>query len=372
MSLLLKALKQAEQGPTKAASGNADLDLEPMRDTPFSVRRDWVQPHDNDTDSVLQPKRPKGQINWPLGLVPTTALLALLIALGYGIYVYLALNQHALLAPPVARSQTAVSLPNVESPRPNLPSTSNAPKPLVATPTEEHKTGLSTVPRAPSHQSAAIASDTANSSSPVRKAVSAPLSPQWVPSVQRNDAQADLEAAYQAYQAGKLDEAKGLYNKIPDRDKNTDVLLGLAAIAMVQGHQTDGVRLYQRVISLDPRNAVAQAALLDTLGTTDNTAAESRLKNQIQQSPSAYLYYALGNLHADQKRWSDAEAAYYEAFQRDPANGDYAFNLAVSLDHLQQNDAAIRHYQTAISLAKPESQFSRNQAETRIQQLKGR
>jgi Tfp pilus assembly protein PilF len=368
MSLLLKALKQVEHSPIKAASDNADLDLEPMMDTPFSVRRDWVQPHDNDTEPLAQSRHSKAQINWPLGLVPTTALLALLIAVGYGIYIYLVLNQPA----PIARSQTAMALPSIKSPHPNLPSASIAPKPQVATPTEEHKTASFTTQRVRSRPSGAIVTHAARFSSPVSNAVPAPSSPQWVPTVRRNDPQAELEAAYQAYQAGRLDEAKDLYNNIPDRDKNTDALLGLAAIAVVQGHQADGVRLYQHVMRLDPRNAVAQAALLDTLGTTDNTAAESRLKNQIQQAPSAYLYYALGNLHADQKRWSDAEAAYYEAYKRDPSNGDYAFNLAVSLDHLQQNDAAIRQYRTAISLAGPESQFSRDQAEARIQQLKGR
>ncbi|MGA7178192.1 MAG: tetratricopeptide repeat protein [Thiobacillaceae bacterium] len=370
MSLLLKALKQAEQGPVKAAMTDADLDLEPM-ETPFSVRREWVQPHDNDTESIMQPKRPDARIYWPLGLVPTTAFLALLIALGYGIYVYLAISQPARLAPLNVRPQLiATTSPSALPTQPVLPS-ANAPKALAKMPTGEGGKSPPSLPRTPSHHSTATASVARHTSPAVGKAVSAPVTTQLIPSIQQNDAQADLEAAYRAYQAGKLEEAKSQYNKISDRDKNADALLGLAAIAIVQGHQVEGVRLYQQVISLDPRNAVAQAALLDTLGTSDATAAESRLKNQMQQAPSAYLYYALGNLYADQKRWSDGESAYYEAYKRDPANADYAFNLAISLDHLHQNEAAIRHYEAAIRLAGPDSQFNRSQAEARIQQLKG-
>jgi Flp pilus assembly protein TadD len=83
------------------------------------------------------------------------------------------------------------------------------------------------------------------------------------------------------------------------------------------------------------------------------------------------LYYTLGNLYADQNRWSDAESAYFEAFRREPANGDYAFNLAVSLDQLHQREGALRDYEAALNLAGSGSRFSRDQAQARIRQLKG-
>jgi tetratricopeptide (TPR) repeat protein len=374
MSLLLKALKQAEQGQGKTASASPDLDLEPLAETPFSVRREWVQPHDSTVESPMQPSRPRGGFSLPqLGLVPTTALLALLIALGYGTYVYLAINQPTLMAPSLAHTQAQLDTQNTRQPLP-LPPQPAALDPQAGQPaaSPEPKAASPRPVSAPARKPVPTPPPASPDPASVGKAGVVPSAAQAMPTLQRDAARTDLDAAYQAYQAGRLDEAKSLYGKMADRDRNPDALLGLAAIAMVQGHQAESIRLYQRVISIDPRNTVAQAALIDALGTTDSTAAESRLKNQIQQSPTPYLYYTLGNLYADQKRWSDAESAYFEAFRREPSNGDYAFNLAISLDHLQQYDAALRHYETALSLAGLGSQFSRSQAQARIQQLKER
>lgn len=369
MSLLLKALKQAEQAPGRTAPGGTDLDLEPMAETPFSVRREWVQPHGSAAEPVIQPGGPRRGLNLPqLGLVPATAIVALIIALAYGIYVYLAISQPALLAPAVAPHRTTPGKAATEPAQPLQTAPSPPATSLPAPPAIRSASAI------PAHEPDSAGKDAAPVVIPARASAAANQSGSTEPSrqttIQTGSSQADLDAAYQAYQAGHLDEARNLYNRITDRDRNPDALLGLAAIAMLQGRQPEAIRLYQRVIGIDPRNAVAQAALIDALGTTDSSAAESRLKTQIEQSPSAYLYYALGNLYADQKRWSDAETAYFEAFKREPANGDYAFNLAASLDHLQQHDAALRHYEDALKLVGPDTRFNRAQVEERIRQLK--
>jgi TolA-binding protein len=371
MSLLLKALKQAEQGSGKPAAGDDNLDLAPI-DTPFSVRREWVQPNDNDADTVLPPKRPGARLSLPrLGLVPATALIALLVAIGYGIYVYLAISQPGVLVIPAARPQPTRVVQPADSARP-IPPPTVAPAqisraPISAAPGSD----LSSEPHGFATPPPGTAAAPGHPHSVVRTHPAAAPSPQMPPTLQGTTPPAELDAAYQAYQTGDLEGARLIYSQVANRDQNPDALLGLAAIAILQGHAAEGVHFYQQVLDVDPRNAIAQAALLDALGTTDNVAAESQMKAQIQQAPSAYLYYTLGNLYADQKRWSDAEAAYFEAAKREPANGDYAFNLAVSLDHLQQPDAALRHYESAIKLATPDSRFKRSQAEIRIQQLKG-
>lgn len=178
-----------------------------------------------------------------------------------------------------------------------------------------------------------------------------------------------LNQAYAAYQRGALTEAQRLYTQAAARGRNVDALLGLAAIASVQNREGDAQRLYRDVLDLDPRNPAAQAALLDMLGNTDQPATESRLKTLIDRDPKPQLYQTLGNLYAEQGRWSDAQTAYFEAYRGAPDNADYAFNLAVSLEQLRQFKAALPYYEKALASGGAH-RFDRAQALARVQQLK--
>lgn len=186
----------------------------------------------------------------------------------------------------------------------------------------------------------------------------------------RPDAHAQLlDNAYGAYQRGDLAEAERLYGEATARSRSTDALLGLAAVAASRGQDGEAVRLYREILERDPRNASAQAALLDLLGSSDSQAAESRLKTLISREPNPHLYQTLGNLYSDQKRWADAQAAYFEAYRGAPENADYAYNLAVSLDQLRQYPAALGYYERALA-ADGVYRFDRAAAEERVRVLK--
>ena len=103
----------------------------------------------------------------------------------------------------------------------------------------------------------------------------------------------------------------------------------------------------------------------------DLVASESRLKTLIAGQPqSAQLHFSVGNQYAHQSRWTEAQAAYFKAYSIDPANADYAFNLAVSLDQLRQKKPALEYYQRALALVdKRAASFDPAQARTRVQEL---
>ena len=377
MSLLLKALKLAETAPAeKNAPTEPDLALESIEPDPAKAR-EWLEPPGMVFgNSGLPPPRTRRLRLPQLSLVPATALLAAVIALSYGVYLYIELQPRAAVvarpapvavpAPAATREpQAPVSLPSV--------AVSPAPANVVIAPTTESSVSPDTqrvaiAPRAkPAPAARAAASTAAPSESDARNEPELRPAPSYT--LQSGGTQNLLNQAYDAYQRGKLDDAQRLYTQAAARERSVDAVLGLAAIAGSRNRNDEAVRLYREVLDRDPNNASAQAALLDLLGNTDRQATESRLKLLIDRAPSASLYQTLGNLYVEQNRWSDAQNAYFEAFRSAPANADYAFNLAVSLDRLQQPQAALGYYEKALALG-GNARFDRAQAEARIRQIR--
>jgi Tfp pilus assembly protein PilF len=181
-----------------------------------------------------------------------------------------------------------------------------------------------------------------------------------------------LPQAYAALQSGQHEQAQRLYNDVLRAEpKNVDALLGLAAVAVREGNSDEATRRYLQLLELEPQNALAQSGLIALLGRADPLAAESRLKQLIAREPSAHLYFTLGNLYADQSQWAAAQHAYFQAHHLEPSNPDYAYNLAVGLEHVSQPRLALGFYQRAMQLAavRGRANFNLAQAQERIGKL---
>ncbi|MDQ8021652.1 MAG: tetratricopeptide repeat protein [Moraxellaceae bacterium] len=161
------------------------------------------------------------------------------------------------------------------------------------------------------------------------------------------------QRAYQAYQAGQFDQALTLYREaLRQEPRNTDVLDALATLALRSGRPDEAERLFRQSLSVDPRNAYAGAQLALIYGEGDNTAAESRLRNLVAAQPeSAAAHFALGSLLARQARWREAQQSFFQAHTLDVDNPDILYNLAVSLDQLQQGALARQFYERALKSA---------------------
>ena len=189
------------------------------------------------------------------------------------------------------------------------------------------------------------------------------------PVFQANDV---LESAYAAFQRGDIDRARNDYQQVLGKEPtNRDALLGLAAIDVRTRDYSTAELRYMKLLELDPRDTHAHAALIALQGTVDPVQSASRIKSMIAAQPDAtHLYFTLGNQYAAQSRWAEAQDAYFKAFSSEPDNADYAFNLAVSLDHLRQRKPALDYYRKALALAgtRPVG-FDRKQADLRAREL---
>jgi len=182
-----------------------------------------------------------------------------------------------------------------------------------------------------------------------------------------------IEAGYNAYLAGDLTTSRTEYEQaLRDEPANRDAMLGLAALDVRGGRYEMAEALYQRVLGADPRDAQAQAALIALRATrADPVVTESRVKSLLAADPGAHvLNFTLGNQLAQQRRWAEAQQEYFKAYSGEPDNADFAYNLAVSLDHLRQSRQALEYYQRAIALAdKRGASFDLGAARQRAAQL---
>lgn len=181
-----------------------------------------------------------------------------------------------------------------------------------------------------------------------------------------------LLRGFDAFNRGDLAVAQMEYERARKSDpRNTDVLHGLAAIALRQGRPDQAEWLYRQITEADPQDTVATAALINIRGQVDPGAAESRLKSMAAEQPElAAPHFSLGNLYARHGRWADAQQAYFRAYTAEPDNPDILYNLAISLEHIRQNKLAAQYYSQALAAAQSKpAGFDKAQAAARLATL---
>ena len=255
-------------------------------------------------------------------------------------------------AEPAAPAQTVVipGLPSAAAASPAPPAA--PPEPPAAAPAAAAKP--SPAPEAPRPRVAAAPRRAAPAAAPTPAPRVERFAPAAVQSRPAPRVDPKVESAYAAYQAGDLATARADYQEALRADaSNRDALLGVAAIDVRTGRYEAAEATYLRLLQLDPNDAHAQAGLIALrTGRLDPLATESRVKSMLATDPGAHvLHFTLGNQLARQGRWAEAQQEYFKAFAAAPGNADFAYNLAVSLDHLRQGPRALEYYQRALALA---------------------
>jgi tetratricopeptide (TPR) repeat protein len=154
-----------------------------------------------------------------------------------------------------------------------------------------------------------------------------------------------LSKAWVAYNASDYAQANSLYAQALAQEKNNrDALMGLAAIALKKKDAGTAMDYYGKLLQLDPRDPVANAAIINMNNSlNDDAQSEARLLYLLRLEPNAaQLYFALGNTYVAQSKWPESEAAYFNAFEHDSTNADYAYNLAISLERISRPKEAIK------------------------------
>lgn len=352
MSLLLDALKKTEQARQNGVRDTTSLSA------PEQAR--------SAGHNLFAAKAANMRDRARMGIIPLALISGSLLAAIGGYYVW---QETSYTPPPMPQIRTA------PAPITQMESGREASGRLPAQPAAVPAMGTQAAPTTASVTqggTASVAAVKTRSPKPRLRAADEPAPGVMIEHGQTADTvNPSLAAAYQAYRNGDFAAAWQLYRTVLQQDaKNRDALLGMAAIAQQQGQDASAAQYYGQVLTLDPRDPAAHAGM-SALTTGNAASTESRLKLLLMHRPdAAALHFALGNLYAGQSRWGEAQQSYFNAANREPDSSQYAFNLAVSLDHLAQGKLAAQYYQRALQLDQSGSaSFDHAQTQQRVNEL---
>lgn len=179
-------------------------------------------------------------------------------------------------------------------------------------------------------------------------------------------AEVAVTQAYAAWLRDDLQRARQGYDTALAADpRNLDAHLGLGAIALRENALAEARGHYREALVLAPEDPVAMAAL-SLLEAGHEAAIAAAQLAALSETSDPYVQFALGNRHALAGRWREARLCYQAAAAGEPANADYAFNHAVTLDQLGLPAAAASEYARALSLHGPASRFDATAVRARM------
>lgn len=339
MSLLLDALKRAEQekhgrpaARESASPATANrLELAPLQEPATAQAAARAAPATAVPPKPAMP-RPRRTLWWIAGSVLALPVIAAIAYVWYSIAALTPPSASTARLPavrPLALAPPALETP--ERPPPRIePAASAAPKPAA---------------KSPAASPPASAAEGAAPESPLLQMTRTAERPRIAP---------EIAAGYEALRKGNLDAARRSYAAAQSAEPaNLDAVLGLATVEARHGERMAAAALYRHALEIDPRNATALAGLAALADRSRPEALEAQLLRDLAQHPeSAALQFTLGNLYASHARWSQAQAAYFEAHRLDPSSPEILHNLAVSLDRLGQPRAAAGFYRKALAAAR--------------------
>ena len=181
-----------------------------------------------------------------------------------------------------------------------------------------------------------------------------------------------LHEAYAAYQKGDDQLALAKYNAVLDVDPdNRNALLARAAINIQNNRVAEAIRDYRRILFVNPKDSLAMSSMI-AVANYSPEQSETQLKLMIRDEPdSHYLNFTLGNIFGAQNRWQEAQKKYFTALENNPHDPNYAYNLAVSLEHIAKPQVAIAYYELALNnYTRGLATFSRDVVDARLEILR--
>jgi arylsulfatase A-like enzyme/Tfp pilus assembly protein PilF len=141
--------------------------------------------------------------------------------------------------------------------------------------------------------------------------------------------QSEVRIKLAQYLAESGQSAKAIALLEKDAGSDPDALVALGNALALAGRNGDAARTYQRLLEIDPNNALAYENLgVAQLQGKDLKAAETSLRKAVALDPSrAGAYTALGVVLASTKRTAEAIEAWRRALALDPNDANAAFNL---------------------------------------------